>query len=341
MKLTNVAVVGCGYWGVNYIRVFSELQKAKVALVADASSARLEVVRERFPLISTTLNWKEIAENRWVDAVVIATPAATHFQIAREFLRAGKHVLLEKPLTTTVEDGEALIGVCAETNRILMVGHTFLFNPGIHKIKQLMSSSDFGKVYYLHATRTNMGPIRQDVNALWDLAAHDVAIFNELLGTQPVCVSAIGSKVLGSDREDVVFATMTYPGGTIANLHVSWVDPNKVREIVVVGGQRRIVFDDLRNLERVRIFEKGVAPELEADSFGEYRLLMRDGDIISPRVDTSEPLKNQSSHFLDCVQSGTQPISDGRNGLDVVKVLVALTKSIALQGAPVSVEGER
>lgn len=341
MKLTNVAVIGCGYWGVNYIRVFSELQRAKVVLVADASSARLEVVRERFPLISTTLNWKEIVENRWVDAVVIATPAATHFQLAREFLRAGKHVLVEKPLTTTVEDGEALIGACAEAKRILMVGHTFLFNPGIHKIKQLMSSSDFGKVYYLHATRTNMGPIRQDVNALWDLAAHDVAIFNELLGTQPTCVSAIGSKVLGSDREDVVFATMTYPGGTIANLHVSWVDPNKVREIVVVGGQRRIVFDDLRNLERVRIFEKGVASELEADSFGEYRLLMRDGDIISPRVDTSEPLKNQSSHFLDCVQTGTQPTSDGKNGLDVVKVLVALTKSIALQGAPVSVEGAR
>jgi predicted dehydrogenase len=340
MKLTNVAVVGCGYWGVNYIRVFSELQRAKVVLVADASSARLEVVRERFPLISTTLNWKEIVENRWVDAVVIATPAATHFQIAREFLRAGKHVLVEKPLTTTVEDGEALIDVCAEAKRILMVGHTFLFNPGIHKVKQLMASSDFGKVYYLHATRTNMGPIRQDVNALWDLASHDVAIFNELLGTQPIRVSAIGSKVLGSDREDVVFATMTYPGGTIANLHVSWVDPNKVREIVVVGGQRRIVFDDLRNLERVRIFEKGVALEMEADSFGEYRLLMRDGDIISPRVDTSEPLKNQSSHFLDCVQTGKQPTSDGRNGLDVVRVLLALTKSIVLQGAPVSVEGE-
>jgi len=176
------------------------------------------------------------------------------------------------------------------------------------------------------------------VNVLWDLAAHDVAIFRELLDAQPESVSAVGSKVLGSDREDVVFATLNYPGGTIASFHVSWVDPNKVREIVVVGSQCRIVFDDLKNLERVRIFEKGIAPEMEADSFGEYRLLMRDGDIVSPRVDASEPLKNQSTHFLDCVHSGKQPRTDGRNGVEVVRVLCALSKSIELRGAPVTVE---
>ncbi len=338
MKLTNVAVIGCGYWGINYIRVFSELQRAKVVVASDASADRMGVVRERFPLISTTSNWQEILENRWVDAVVIATPAASHFEIAHKLLCAGKHLLVEKPLTTTVEHGEKLIQAAEEYSRILMVGHTFLFNPGIHKVKELMTSPDFGKVYYLHATRTNMGPIRPDVNALWDLAAHDVAIFNELLNGQPITVSAIGSKVLGSDREDVVFATLTYPGATIANFHVSWVDPNKVREIVVVGSQRRIVFDDLKNLERVRIFEKGVSPEMEADSFGEYRLLMRDGDIVSPRVDTSEPLKNQSSHFLDCIQSGKPPNTDGRNGVDVVRVLCALNKSMELQGVPIAVE---
>jgi len=211
----------------------------------------------------------------------------------------------------------------------------------VHKLKELMSAGDFGKVYYLSATRTNMGPVRHDVNALWDLAAHDVAIFNFLLDAQPSWVSAVGSNVLGSDRADVAFATLNYPEDVIANVHVSWVDPNKVRELVVVGSQRRLVFDDLNSLERVRIFEKGIAPELEANSFGEYRLLMRDGDIISPRVETSEPLKNQSSYFIDCIQSGLQPRTSGRSGVDVVKALCALDKSMTFNGAPVNLQRQQ
>lgn len=336
--MINIAIIGCGYWGINYVRVFSELPDSKVVLVCDTSEERLRAVRERFPLVSTTSNWEEALANKWVDAVVVATPATTHFSIAQQCLLVGKHVLVEKPLTTTVEDGEALVKTAEQLERVLMVGHTFLYNPGIRKVKDIVSQDDFGRIYYLHATRTNMGPVRPDVNSLWDLASHDVAIFNYLLDECPQWVSVVGSCVLGSGREDVGFATLHYSDGIIANVHVSWVDPNKVREVVVVGSQRRVVFDDLNNVERVRIYEKGIAhSELEAGSFGEYRLLVRDGDIISPRVDTSEPLKNLGAHFLDCIVHGKQPLSDGRNGLDVVKVMTSMDQSLAQNGAPVKV----
>lgn len=336
--MLTAGVVGCGPWGVNYIRVLSELTDCRLLLAADTSEERRRLVRERFPLIGTTPSWEEVVRNRHIGAVVIATPATTHFALAQAALQLGKHVLLEKPLTTTVEDGEELIRTAETASRVLMVGHTFLYNSGIRKVKELIWRADFGKIYYLHATRTNMGPIRNDVNAMWDLAAHDVAIFNDLLGTLPYRVSAVGGKVLGNRREDVIFTTLNYPDGIIGNIHVSWIDPNKVREVVVVGSQRRVVFDDLSSLERVRIFEKGVSPTLEADTFGGYRLIMRDGDIISPRVENSEPLKNQLSHFLDCVRHGKHPYTDGQNGVDVVKVLCAIDRSVAIDGASVELE---
>lgn len=336
--MVRTAIIGCGYWGINYVRVFSELPDSKVVLVCDANEERLRMMRERYPLVGTTTDWEEALADKWVDAVIIATPAATHFTVAQQSLLMGKHVLVEKPLTSDVEDGEALVQTAEQQGLVLMVGHTFLYNSGIRKVKEIVSHENFGKIYYLHATRTNMGPVRHDVNALWDLAAHDVAIFNYLLGDRPQWVSAVGTRALGNGREDVGFATLGYANGVIANIHVSWVDPNKVREVVVVGSQRRIVFDDLNNVERVRIYEKGIAPsEMEADSFGEYRLLVRDGDIISPRVDTSEPLKNLGAHFLDCVAHGKPPLSDGHNGLEVVKVMSSIDQSLAQNGAPVQV----
>lgn len=337
--MINVAIVGCGYWGVNYVRVFSELPASRVMVVCDVSEDRLRLLRGRSQLVSTTTNLEEILANKWIDAVVVATPTSSHFSIAQQCLLAGKHVLIEKPLTARVGESEKLIETAARLGRVLMVGHTFLYNSGVRKVKQIVSDADFGKVYYLHATRTNMGPIRHDVNAIWDLAAHDIAIFNYLLDARPQWASAVGARVLGNGREDVGFVTLGYPQGVIANVHASWVDPNKVRELVVVGSQRRVVFDDLNNLERVRIFEKGVAPaELEADSFGEFRLLVRDGDIISPHVEASEPLRELCKHFLDCVEQNQQPMTDGWNGLEVVRVLSAIDQSLARTGTPVEVE---
>lgn len=334
----NIAVIGCGYWGVNYVRVFSELPGSKLVLVCDPNEDRLRSVREKYPLIATTTSLEETLANRWIDAVVIATPAKSHFQVARECLLKGKHVLIEKPVTTTVEDAQTLIALAEQAKRVFMVGHTFIYNAGVRKMKQLMRDPEFGKVYYLHATRTNMGPIRDDVNALWDLGAHDIAIFNYLLESVPTHVSAVGVKSLGKPQEDVAFATLTYADNVIANLHVSWLDPNKVREVVAVGGRKRIVFDDLNNFERVRIYEKGVTPgPQQADSYGEFRLLVRDGDIVSPRVEPSEPLKNLGQHFLECITRDKAPETTGADGLAVVKVLQAIDRSMAKAGASVEV----
>jgi predicted dehydrogenase len=333
----NIAVVGSGYWGINYVRVFNEIPESKVSLVCDTSESRLRAVRDRFPLISTTPQLDEVLASRWVDAVVIATPASSHFAVASKCLNAGKHVLIEKPVTTTVADGLELIRLAQQQSRTLMVGHTFLYNAGILKLKELMTDANFGKVYYLHATRTNMGPVRSDVNALWDLGAHDVAIFNFLLNAVPLSVSAVAAKVLGKDRHDVGFVSLNYPDTVLANLHSSWVDPNKVREVVVVGSRRRLVFDDLNSLERVRIYEKGMSATMEADTFGEFKLIMRDGDIISPRVPNDEPLKNLASHFLNCIATNQKPLSDGQNGVDVVRVMAAIDQSLAQNGSPVDV----
>jgi predicted dehydrogenase len=336
-RALNIAIVGCGYWGVNYLRVFSELPDCKVSLVCDTSEDRLRTIRERFPLVSTTNQLSEVFSSRWVDAVVIATPAATHFELSSQCLAAGKHILVEKPITTSIPEAAKLIRDAQQARLVLMVGHTFMYNSGILKIKELMTAPDFGQVYYLHATRTNMGPVRSDVNALWDLGTHDVAIFNFLLDAAPTSVSAVASKVLGKGREDVGFVSLRYPNNVLANIHASWIDPNKVREVVVVGSRRRIVFDDLNNLERVRIYEKGMSATMEADTFGEFRLIVRDGDIISPRVPPSEPLKNLAMHFLSCVAGSEPPLSDGRNGLDVVRVMAAIDRSLAQEGAPVDV----
>ena len=341
--MVNLGVVGCGTWGINYVRVFNEIPGSKVAIVCDSSAERLRLVCERYHLVGTTTELAELLTNKWIDAVVVATPANTHFAVARECLAAGKHVLVEKPMATSIADAEALVDLAQRQNRVLMVGHTFLYNAGIRMVKELISGDRFGQVYYLHATRTNMGPIRPDVNSLWDLASHDVAIFNYLLDSQPHWVSAVGLKALQNERADVGFVTLSYPGGIIANAHNSWIDPNKVRETVIVGSRQRIVFDDLKNLERVRIFERGIRhEEMEADGFGEFRLLIHDGAIISPWIEASEPLRNLGLHFVDCVTSGRQPLTDGQNGLEVVRILSAMDESLARNGAPVELtRGER
>jgi len=334
--MTEVGVVGCGYWGVNYVRVFNELPNSTVTRVCDQRLERLDFIKQRYPFVSTHTTLSDLLRDAHMSAVVVSTPSSNHYEVAKACFQAGKHVLIEKPLTTTVKHCEELIQLAADMERVLMVGHTFLYNAGIRKLKELVSKEEFGRMYYLHATRTNLGPIRQDVNAVWDLAPHDISIFNYILGTLPIHVSAVGSKQLG-EREDVAFITLTYPNNVIGNIHVSWADPNKVREIVAVGSSQRIVFDDLNNLEHIRVFEKGVTHQQEADSYGEFRLLMRDGDIISPKVEASEPLKNQALHFLDCIEKGQVPLTDGQNGLDVARVLVAVDKSLKKHGVPVEV----
>lgn len=333
----NIGIIGCGYWGINYVRVFNELPESNVLAVCDKRADRLDYVNQRYPTVNMT-SIKDILDDVNIDAVVVTTQAATHFEIAKHCLLSKKHVLIEKPMTTSVDEGEKLIELAEKTGKVLMVGHTFLYNSGIRKVKEIISSEDFGKIYYLYATRTNLGPIRSDVNAIWDLAPHDVSILCYFLNTYSTWVSAIGSSVLPNKREDIGFITLGYPDNIIGNIHVSWIDPNKVREVVVVGSKRRVVFNDLNVSEPVRVFEKGVSTQkIQANSFGEFQLLLRDGDIMSPKVEHSEPLKEQCRHFLDCIGNGQVPLTDGQNGLNVIKVMATVERSMRKNGAPMEV----
>jgi predicted dehydrogenase len=334
----RIALIGFGYWGPNYARVLNELPGATLSVVCDRSQERLTLVGDRYRAVQTSSNVGEVLARDDIDAVVIATPASTHAALVRTALEHGKHVLVEKPMALDVPACESLCQLASASNRVLMVGYTFLYNAGVRKMKEYMGPEPFGQMYYLHATRTNLGPIRQDVNAVWDLAPHDIAIFNYLLDEQPAWASAIGTRVLRTNRDDIAFATLGYKNDVVGNIHVSWADPNKVREVVVVGSRRRIVFDDLNDVERVRVFERGVSVgDAIADSYGEFKLLVRDGDIISPKVQPSEPLKNQCADFVEAVRGGKKPLASCRFGLGVIRTLAAIDASMRANGAAVEV----
>src|SRR5882724_7882830 len=334
----GIAIIGCGYWGMNYVRIFNELLDSQVRAVCDQKAERLQEVRRRFPHVYFTTEIEEIVSHPGADAVVVCTEATAHYDITRRLLRAGKHVLVEKPLTTRSTDAEDLIELADSRSATLMVGHTFVFNAGIRKVKEYVKDGN-GRVYYLYARRTNLGPIRRDVDALWDLAPHDIAIFNHLLDSTPIWVSAVGGKVLRNCRHDVGFISLGYPGNIIGHIHVSWADPDKAREVVIVRSDKRIVFNDLNGVEQVRVFEKGVSTlEEEPLNYGESRFEIRDGDIISPRIKPTEPLKNQCRHFLECVRLGQRPVSSGVEGREVVRVLEAVNRSIECKGQQIEVE---
>jgi predicted dehydrogenase len=334
----RLALVGFGYWGPNYARVLNDLPDAELTVVCDQRPDRLAVVQQRYGTVATCERLDDVFARDDVDALVIATPAATHEALVRAALQHRRHVLVEKPMALHAAGCEALCDLADSAGRVLMVGYTFLYNAGVRKMKDVMAPELFGQPYYLHATRTNLGPIRQDVNVLWDLAPHDIAIFNYLLDEQPLWASAIGTRVLKTSREDIAFATIGYKNDVVGNIHVSWADPNKVREVVAVGSRRRVVFNDLNDVERVRVFERGVsADSATADSYGEFKLLVRDGDIISPKVEPSEPLKNQCADFVNAILTGRPPLAQGRFGLGVIRALAAIETSMQAKGVAVDV----
>lgn len=338
---TGIAVVGCGYWGGNYVRIFDELADSEVRVVCDRRVDQLSGLERHLPDAALTDDLDVALATPGVDAVVVVTTATTHHAVTSRVLEAGKHVLVEKPLTTDSATSLELVEAAESAGVVLLVGHTFIYNSAVELMKERI---DPAEVYYLYAQRTSLGPIRHDVNAVWDLAPHDISIFDYLLGARPVWASAIGSSVLRNHREDVAFVTLGYPGDVLAHVYVSWADPNKVREVVVVSSHERMVFNDVDPLERVRIFEKGVRVAEPSDfaesptGFGQHLLQLRDGDIISPSVRASEPLKNQCGHFLHCIRRGEQPRTGGREGLSIVATMEAIDRSLALGGARVAVE---
>ena len=342
MKMKNkisVGIIGCGHWGPNFIRNFSKIKNCGVKYASDLNVERLSHIKQAFPDIATTPHYLRILEDETIDAVVIATPAQTHYQLAKNALGHGKHVLVEKPITRRVCEAEELIEIAERKKKILMVGHTFKFNPGIRKLKSLIDSNALGKVYYVYSRRTNLGPIRKDVSAVWDLAPHDISIFNYLLEDVPLSAAAHGNKCLPHGLEDVCFITLAFPDKVLGHIHVSWLDPKKVREIVVVGSKKMAIFDDLNAQAPIVIYDKSVMKKRfkqDYASFKEFQMIIKDGKTVIPKVKKEEPLQAECAHFIDCIRRESVPLTDGKDGLKVLKVLIAIQESLSKNGTQIS-----
>lgn len=334
----QIGFLGLGRWGPNHLRVFQSLPGVRVVLGADPDPERLAAAARLFPQVRFTHDPAEVLGHPRLDAVVIATATATHGPLAAAALEARKDVLCEKPLTTSAAEAQRLVALARERERVLMVSHVFLYNSGIRALRSYIQEGRLGRVQYLYATRTNLGPIRTDVNAAWDLASHDLAIFTFLLSATPLEVSAQGARVLSGGHEDVVFVSLRYPGNVMAHAHVSWLDPRKVRQVTVVGTRQMAIWDDLDNVAPIKLFDKGLRdyPEGAVD-FGEFRFLTREGDILIPKIDLQEPLKVQANHFLECVRERRAPLTDGVNGLEIVRQLEGIDRSLGAHGAPVEI----
>jgi predicted dehydrogenase len=342
--MLRFAVVGAGHWGPNLINNFETSGRSRVVWVIDQDAARLSVVRERFAGVRTSQQVDDALADPEVDAVVIATPTKTHYELARRSLEAGKHTLVEKPLTTSVETSRTLCELAERVGRVLMVGHVFVYNTAAGEVKRYIEAGALGRIYYISMVRTNLGPIRVDVDAAWDLAAHDISLASHWLDGWPRSVSAMGGAFINEGIADVVFATLRYKDDVLVNLHASWLNPRKARDITVVGEQQMLTFDDVNLEEPVRIYDKRVKDDRSqmefVDSFASFRMSVQDGDVTVPDIPVSEPLRNECEHFLDCVQGVAAPLSGGHEGLAVVAVLEALSESLRRGGAEVAVEIE-
>ena len=359
----RVGVVGAGYWGPNLIRNLAELPGSPLAAVADANPTRLDYIRARYPAVALYDAGATLFNAPGIDAVVIATPAETHYALALEALLAGKHVFVEKPLATSGAQCLELARIAHDRGLTLMAGHTFVHNDALRWTKQQLDAGTLGDVHYLYSRRLNLGQIRQDINVVWNLAPHDISIMGFLLDARPSRVSCAGYAYIQNGVEDVAFVTLEYPPATptgtprSAHIHVSWLDPHKVREVVVVGTRQMIVYDDVDADRVIQVYDKGVDrvpvpestsgtpgghattdPRERAETYGEFKLLLRWGDLHIPRLRLGEPLRNEMAHFVHCVATGARPITDAVNGWEVVRVLEACDASLRARGAPVEID---
>jgi len=327
----RVAVIGAGYWGPNLVRNFSEAPGANVVAVADLSEERLANIAKRFPAVRTTQDHRELFADPAIDAVCIVTPISTHRPLAEEAFAAGKHVFVEKPLAGTVTDAEAIARAAERAGRTLMVGHTFVYNPAVTQVRALLERGELGTVQYIDSQRVNLGLHQFDFNVLWDLGPHDVSISLYWLDEEPEWVQCIGACFVQPEIEDVVFLTMGFPSGALAQAHLSWLAPSKLRRMAVIGSKKMAVYDDTESAEKVKIYDHGV----ESLSVEELRRSYRAGDIHSPRVSVVEALQLEVRHFIECIRDGKTPRSGGAAGVRVVRVLEAGMRSLRQKGARV------
>lgn len=328
-------MIGYGYWGPNVVRNFASLEGSQVLAIADLDAAARNRAQRAYPSIRVTADPGEVLTSTKIDAVAIVSPVWTHYQLAKTALLNGKHVFVEKPFTMTSEQGEELVELSQKRNLKIMVDHTFLFTGAVRKISQLMEDGQLGKLYYYDSTRVNLGLLQHDVNVLWDLAPHDLSIMDYLIKGEPQAVVATGEKHL-NDYEDIAFMTIYFPEKVIAHINVNWLSPVKVRMTLIGGEKRMVVWNDLVADEKIRVYDRGVKTTSQE---GVYKLLVnyRSGDMWAPRLEQVEALQQEMKYFVECIETGKDPINDGRAGLRIVKMLEAATKSLAQRGGLVYV----
>jgi predicted dehydrogenase len=320
----RVGVVGLGYWGPNLARNLDAIAGCELCFLCDTSAEAREKLVRSFPGARATGELQELLEDPELDAVVLATPVPTHAELAIRVLEAGKHCFVEKPLATTAAEAEQAVAAAESAERILMVGHLLEYHPAVNRLKELIDGDELGNLYYLYGNRLNLGKLRADENALWSLGAHDVSVVLHLIGEEPVECLADGASYVREGVQDVVFCYLRFPSGIVAHLHLSWLDPHKERRLTVVGARRMATFDDMQIEGKLTIYDKGF--DEDSRSWGEY--IARSGDVFSPRIPNSEPLRIECEHFVQCIRTGATPRSDGHSGLRVVRVLEQLQRSL-------------
>jgi predicted dehydrogenase len=334
----RIGVIGYGYWGPNLVRNFYETPGAQVACVSDLRAERLKQVQGRYPTVGVTEDHRALIDDPGVDAVAIATPVSTHFDLALRALQAGKHVFVEKPLAATAEQVQRLIDAAQKANRILMVDHTFVYTGAVRKIRELIDDGSLGEIYYYDSTRVNLGLFQHDVNVIWDLAVHDLSIMDYVLPGPPVAVSATGLSHVQGGTENMAFMTLFFGGNQIAHIHVNWLAPVKVRRTLIGASKKMIVYDDLEQSEKVKVYDKGITLNRQKDPAEKiYQVLVgyRTGDMLAPNLDTAEALRVEAAHFVRCLEENKQPLTNGEAGLRVVQILEAATESMNDRGRPV------
>ncbi|MDX6445925.1 MAG: hypothetical protein QOH71_2999 [Blastocatellia bacterium] len=331
MTATTVGVIGCGYWGPNLLRNFAENESAELRWVCDADESRLAAMGRRYPAAQTTTDYQKLLTDPKLDAIAVVTPVATHFEIARGALLAGKHLLVEKPLTATEREAEELIDLAERTQRTLMVDHTFVYTGAVRRIKEILDSGELGELLYFDSVRINLGLFQKDINVLWDLAPHDLSIMDYLIDRQPEGLSAIGSCHIERGIENIAYLIMHFAGDFIAHFHFNWLAPVKIRRTMIAGSSKMILYDDIEPTEKVRVYDKGVTtnrvgPDREAD----YQTLVsyRTGDVWAPKLDSTEALRHVVAEFLNSIRESRRPLTDGQSGLRVVRLLEAAQLSI-------------
>jgi predicted dehydrogenase len=334
-NFVGIGVVGYGYWGPNLVRNFANSECSRVVTVSDLDPTRLAVSKRLHSEIATTSDFRDLLRDPKIDAVAIATPVHTHYELALAALRAGKHVFVEKPLAPTSDQVRRLIDEADRRNLVLMVDHTFLYTPAVQKIRELMHEGALGEIYYYDSIRSSLGLFQNDVNVIWDLAVHDMSIIQYILNEKPVAVSATGSCHVTGAPENMAHITLFFQSSCVAHVSVNWLSPIKVRQTFIGGSRKMIVYDDVEPTEKIKIYDKGITLNGSPEKAHQLRIGYRAGDMWAPHLAAKEALQTEVEHFIDCLRNGTPPISSGLSGLRVVEILEAASRSIKEQGRPV------